>query len=117
MFVVAHTVEFIETKREMPTPVIVHVACIRSGYELGRKEPVTDSSNTFAPRNLTGSDLKSLENSILVKENSIWAKISKGYGVASGNANDHRFPGGTISMQIPFFYSKGWIFPLFTMEL
>ena len=56
---------------------------------------------------MTGSDLKSLENSILVKENSIWAKISKGYGVASGNANDHRFPGGTISMQIPFFYSKG----------
>ena len=50
MFVVAHTVEFIETKREMPTSVIVHVACIRSGYELGRKEPVTDSSNAFAPR-------------------------------------------------------------------
>ena len=33
--------------------------------------------------------------------------VKKGYGVASGQAKDPRFPSGTIEMQKPFFQSRG----------
>lgn len=33
--------------------------------------------------------------------------IKKGYGVASGQGQDLRFPNGTIAMQIPFFQKLG----------
>ncbi len=35
------------------------------------------------------------------------ATIIKGYGVASGKANDPRFPRGTLELQKPFFRSQG----------
>ena len=48
------------------------------------------------------SEEKSLE---LTK---IRAKIVSGHGIASGKTEDHRFPTGTISMQMPFFESQGF---------
>ncbi|MFB2920968.1 hypothetical protein [Aerosakkonema funiforme] len=40
-----------------------------------------------------------------------WVKIEglvkKGYGVASGQSKDPRFPNGTIEMQKPFFQERG----------
>lgn len=33
--------------------------------------------------------------------------VKKGYGVASGQAKDPRFPNGTIAMQKPFFQERG----------
>ncbi|MAH27037.1 MAG: hypothetical protein CMI19_08820 [Opitutae bacterium] len=38
----------------------------------------------------------------------ITAKIVPGHGIASGKKEDHRFPNGTISMQMPFFESEGF---------
>lgn len=39
--------------------------------------------------------------------NQVAGIVVRGHGVASGKNGDPRFPGGTISMQLPFFASRG----------
>lgn len=34
-------------------------------------------------------------------------KVIAGYGVASGQGNDHRYPAGTIKLQMPYFLEHG----------
>ena len=42
-----------------------------------------------------------------MKENKVMAEVVRGYGIASGKSFDHRFPKGTIAMQLPFLKDRG----------
>ncbi len=43
----------------------------------------------------------------------IEGNVTAGHGVASGQADDPRFPGGTIALQTPFFRHRGLDFSVF----
>ena len=80
----------------MHTSDIAPSVCIHYEWKLDRLELVNVFLSVFVPR-----------NSFFILNSSIPVVLVQGYGIASGNTQDPRFPGGTVSMQVPFFQLKG----------
>ena len=80
--------------------VIAHVACTPYACELGLAVQETAFSSAFA----LNRQVAALANRL---QTSAKAIITRGHGIASGKTKDARFPGGTLSMQAPFFRELG----------
>ena len=80
--------------------VIAPAACTPYECELGLAVQATAFSSAFA----LNSQVALLANRL---QTSAKAIITRGHGIASGKTKDARFPGGTLSMQAPFFRDLG----------
>ena len=84
----------------MPMSVIALVVCTPFAFELGPAVQETAFSSAFA----LNRKISLLANRL---QTSAKAIINRGHGIASGKTKDARFPGGTLSMQAPFFRELG----------